>query len=62
MSENMDRHPPRPPRPRPCEACGSENLDVERKGDVIVITCKDCGHVVEKPIPPHPHHGPGKDE
>ena len=60
MSENFERdhhHPHHRPQPRPCSACGSSNVEADRQGDVLVITCKDCGHVEQKTLPPRPHHG-----
>ena len=56
MSEHPE-HPHHRPHPRPCEACGSTNVDVDRQGEVLVFTCKDCGNTWQKELPPHPHHG-----
>ena len=55
MSEDFERghH-----RPHNCRACGSSNIQVDKQGDTIVITCKDCGNVVTLPLPPKPPHKP----
>ena len=60
MSENFalgsQHHTHHPPRPQPCEACGSRNVVAYRRGDKLIITCKDCDHVAQQSIPTWPPH------
>lgn len=52
MSEHKPHIPHHPPKP--CEKCGSTNIEVKPHRDRIEFVCKDCGHTWEKPFPPRP--------
>jgi predicted RNA-binding Zn-ribbon protein involved in translation (DUF1610 family) len=58
MTENThDRpHPHHPPKP--CEKCGSTNINVQFHKEYIDFTCNDCGHTWRKDLPKRPHHPP----